>query len=120
MRFVQHLLLTRRSMMRRSSGSRRAFTTLSTFTTTCWWGVPSSMKPATTASDVYLLGVLVMAGLLVHEHRIAGVSDASQLDLARIDRAFFRANIAVSFSIFACTLLDRVLPRVDVLRGVLS
>lgn len=69
--------------------------------------------------DVYLLGVLAMAGLLIHEHRIARVHDPRELDLPRIDRAFFRANIAVSFSIFAFTLLDRVLPRVALLEGLL-
>jgi 4-hydroxybenzoate polyprenyltransferase len=67
--------------------------------------------------DVYLLGVLVLAGLLLLEHRIAGVTRAAELDLQRVDRAFFRANVAVSFSIFAFTLLDRLLPRVHVLSG---
>ncbi|HSJ16429.1 MAG TPA: UbiA-like polyprenyltransferase [Longimicrobiales bacterium] len=69
--------------------------------------------------DVYLLGVLAVAGLLVHEHRIARVSDARELDLARVDRAFFRVNIGVSFTIFTFTLLDRLLPRVDLLAGLL-
>lgn len=70
--------------------------------------------------DVYLLGVLVMAGLLIHEHRVARVTDAAQLDLARIDRAFFRANIGVSFAIFTFTLLDRLLPKVDLLPRIIG
>ena len=55
----------------------------------------------------YLGGVAVMAGLLVYEHRVVR-SGGGPLDLPRIDRAFFRANIAVSMSFFAFTLLDRI------------
>jgi 4-hydroxybenzoate polyprenyltransferase len=57
---------------------------------------------------LYAGGLLVMAGLLVHEHRLVGGGDTKALDLARIDRAFFRANIAVSTSFFLFTLLDRL------------
>jgi 4-hydroxybenzoate polyprenyltransferase len=53
--------------------------------------------------------LLVMAGLLVYEHRLIGSGDPSSLDLGRIDRAFFHANIGVSTSFFVFTLLDRVL-----------
>jgi 4-hydroxybenzoate polyprenyltransferase len=55
----------------------------------------------------YLGGVAVMAGLLVYEHRVVR-SGGGPLDLPRIDRAFFRANIAVSTSFFAFTLFDRI------------
>jgi 4-hydroxybenzoate polyprenyltransferase len=58
---------------------------------------------------LYLGGVLVMAALLVHEHRVIGPGDPSRIDLRAIDRAFFHANVAVSMSFFAFTLLDRLL-----------
>jgi 4-hydroxybenzoate polyprenyltransferase len=58
---------------------------------------------------LYLAGLGVMAGLLVYEHAVVGGADPRRLDLPRIDRAFFHANIAVSLSIFAFTLLDRLL-----------
>jgi len=57
----------------------------------------------------FTAGVLVMAALLVYEHRVIGAGDPAQIDLPRIDRAFFHANIAVSMSIFVFTLLDRLL-----------
>lgn len=57
---------------------------------------------------LYLAGLAVMAGLLVYEHTVVGGVAPSKLDLPRIDRAFFRANIAVSLSIFSFTLLDRL------------
>jgi 4-hydroxybenzoate polyprenyltransferase len=44
---------------------------------------------------LYLGGLAVMAALLVYEHRLIG-RGGSDLDLARIDRAFFHANVAVS------------------------
>lgn len=56
----------------------------------------------------FLGGVLVMAALLVYEHRIIG-GDPARLDLGRIDRAFFHANVAVSMSFLAFTLLDRII-----------
>jgi 4-hydroxybenzoate polyprenyltransferase len=55
----------------------------------------------------YLVAVLVLAVLLVHEHRLIGSADAAR-DLTRIDRAFFRANIAISMSFFVLVLLDRL------------
>lgn len=58
----------------------------------------------------WLAGLVVMAGLLVYENRIAGGA-AEVLDLKLIDRAFFRINIAVSLSLFAFTLLDRFVTR---------
>ena len=56
----------------------------------------------------WLFGVAVgvMAGLLVYEQRLVR---GGTLDLARIDRAFFKLNILVSTSFFTLTLLDRVL-----------
>jgi 4-hydroxybenzoate polyprenyltransferase len=59
--------------------------------------------------NVYLTGVFVMAALLVYENRVAGGA-AETPDLASIDRAFFRSNIAVSLSLFAFTLLDFFIP----------
>ncbi|MEO5510381.1 MAG: UbiA family prenyltransferase, partial [Longimicrobiales bacterium] len=58
---------------------------------------------------LYLAGLAVMAGLLVYEHVVIGGGDTARLDLPRIDRAFFKANIAVSLSIFTFTLLDRLI-----------
>lgn len=58
---------------------------------------------------VYGGGLLVMAGLLVYEHQLIGTGDPTKLDLPRIDRAFFQANVAVSTSLFLFTLADRLL-----------
>ncbi|MEX0908030.1 MAG: UbiA-like polyprenyltransferase [Gemmatimonadota bacterium] len=57
----------------------------------------------------YLGGVLVMAGLLIYEHRLIGDGAETHLDLRHIDRAFFHANVTVSLSFFAFTLLDRLI-----------
>ncbi|HSJ24787.1 MAG TPA: UbiA-like polyprenyltransferase [Longimicrobiales bacterium] len=57
---------------------------------------------------VFLGGVVVMAALLVYEHRVIG-GDPAALDLRRVDRAFFHANVAVSTSFFVFTLADRLL-----------
>jgi len=57
---------------------------------------------------LFVAGLVVMAGLLVYEHFIVRGATGASLDLGRIDRAFFRVNIAVSVSLFAFTLLDRV------------
>jgi 4-hydroxybenzoate polyprenyltransferase len=54
-------------------------------------------------------GVLVMAALLVYEHVLIGDGDPAHIDLPRIDRAFFHANVGVSLAFFVFTLLDRVL-----------
>jgi 4-hydroxybenzoate polyprenyltransferase len=56
---------------------------------------------------LYLAGVLAMLGLLVFEHRVIG-GDVQALDLPRIDRAFFHANVAISLTVFAFTLADRL------------
>jgi 4-hydroxybenzoate polyprenyltransferase len=57
---------------------------------------------------LYLMGVAVMAALLAYEHWVVRGA-AGGLDLPRIDRAFFRANVAVSTSFFMFVLLDRLL-----------
>jgi 4-hydroxybenzoate polyprenyltransferase len=57
----------------------------------------------------YAAALVVMAGLLVYEHRLIGAGDPATVDLSRIDRAFFHANVGVSLSFFAFTLLDRLL-----------
>lgn len=56
----------------------------------------------------YLAGLGFMVALLLYEHGVvqAGGED---IDLPRIDRAFFRANIGVSTAIFVLTLVDRLL-----------
>lgn len=58
---------------------------------------------------IFLLGLLCMAALLVYEHRAIGDVAPDRLDLPRLDRAFFRANIGVSMSFFVFTLLDRLI-----------
>jgi 4-hydroxybenzoate polyprenyltransferase len=57
---------------------------------------------------VFSGGLLVMAALLVYEHILIGAGDPAQLDLPRIDRAFFHANVGVSTSLLVFTLLDRL------------
>lgn len=57
---------------------------------------------------LYVAGTFVMALLLVYEHRVVR-RDGDNIDIGRIDRAFFRTNVAVSASFFAFTLLDRLL-----------
>jgi 4-hydroxybenzoate polyprenyltransferase len=58
---------------------------------------------------LYSLGVVVMVGLLVYEHRLLAGMHVRELDLKTIDKAFFRVNVLVSTTFFACTLLDRLL-----------
>jgi 4-hydroxybenzoate polyprenyltransferase len=58
---------------------------------------------------LYALGLGVMVGLLIYEHRLLAGMRFDQLDLKTIDRAFFKVNVMVSTSFFACTLLDRLL-----------
>jgi len=58
---------------------------------------------------VYFGAVAVMAVLLVYEHRVIGDGDPARIDLPRVDRAFFHANVAVSTSFFVFTLADRLL-----------
>lgn len=50
---------------------------------------------------IYLLGVTVVAGLLVYEHRLVKPDD-----LSRLDAAFFNMNGYISVTIFSFTLLD--------------
>jgi 4-hydroxybenzoate polyprenyltransferase len=59
--------------------------------------------------SVYLAGVAVMVVLLLYEHTVVAGAGSGPIDLPRIDRAFFHANVGVSMSLFAFTLLDRVL-----------
>ena len=58
---------------------------------------------------IFGVGVLIMIGLLLYEHRLIGGLQFDQLDLKTIDRAFFKVNVLVSTSFFICTLLDRLL-----------
>jgi 4-hydroxybenzoate polyprenyltransferase len=57
---------------------------------------------------LYTAGVLLMALLLVYENRVARAAANGSLDLDRIDRAFFRVNVAASIALFILTLADRV------------
>ena len=57
----------------------------------------------------YAGALVIMAGLLVYEHTLIGGGEPERLDLPRIDRAFFHANVGVSMSFFLFTLLDRLL-----------
>jgi 4-hydroxybenzoate polyprenyltransferase len=57
---------------------------------------------------LYAVGVGFMGGLLMYEHRIVR---GGQLNLKKIDRAFFQLNVLVSTSFFVFTLLDRLFTR---------
>lgn len=50
---------------------------------------------------IYLMGVTVVAGLLVYEHRLVNPQD-----LSRLDAAFFNMNGYISVTIFLFTLVD--------------
>jgi 4-hydroxybenzoate polyprenyltransferase len=58
---------------------------------------------------IFLIGVVFMAALLLYEHSVIGDVEPDTLELQRIDRAFFLANVGVSTSFFLFTLLDRLL-----------
>ncbi len=53
---------------------------------------------------IYLLGVAVVAGLLLYEHRLVRPGD-----LSRLDAAFFNMNGYISVTIFAFTLADALI-----------
>jgi 4-hydroxybenzoate polyprenyltransferase len=53
---------------------------------------------------IYLLGVLVVAGLLIYEHTLVRPDD-----LSRLDAAFFNMNGYISVTIFCFTLADALL-----------
>ena len=55
----------------------------------------------------YLLGAVLAAGILFHEHRMVAKM-GEKLDLKVIDKAFFHANVAMSTMFFVFTLLDRI------------
>ncbi len=57
----------------------------------------------------YMLGVVITALIMIHEHRLVAGKEVDELDLKLIDRAFFHANVAVSTMFFVFTLLDRLL-----------
>jgi 4-hydroxybenzoate polyprenyltransferase len=63
-------------------------------------------------------GLIVMAGLLAWEHRIVREATRGPLDVARIDRAFFALNVAVSLALFVFALLDRLIAP-DVVAGIM-
>jgi 4-hydroxybenzoate polyprenyltransferase len=58
---------------------------------------------------LYLGGVGVAAFLLAYEHWVVRDAARGELDLRRIDRAFFHANVGVSTALFLFTLGDRLL-----------
>ena len=53
---------------------------------------------------IYFTGVIVVAGLLVYEHRLVKTDD-----LSRLDAAFFNMNGYISVLIFCFTLVDAVI-----------
>ncbi len=57
---------------------------------------------------LYLVGVAIMGAILGYEHWVVARQDPQRLDLPTIDRAFFLANVGVSTTLFAFTLLDRL------------
>ncbi|MGH7505826.1 MAG: UbiA-like polyprenyltransferase [Longimicrobiales bacterium] len=58
---------------------------------------------------IYLGGMCSTALLLAYEHWVVRDAARGTPDLSRIDRAFFRANVAVSLSLLVFTLADRLL-----------
>ena len=58
---------------------------------------------------LYLGGLGVATFLLAYEHWVVRDAARNALDLRRIDRAFFHANVGVSTSLFVFTLADRLL-----------
>ncbi len=52
----------------------------------------------------FYVGLVVVGGLLIHEHRLV-----KEDDLSRLDMAFFNMNGYISLTVFAFTLLDVVL-----------
>lgn len=60
---------------------------------------------------LYLAGVIAMIGLLVYENWAVRHAATGGLDLSIVDRAFFRANVAVSMILFIMTLADRLIDR---------
>ncbi len=58
----------------------------------------------TDLGGIYLLGVAVVAGLLLYEHRLVRPGD-----LSRLDAAFFNMNGYISVTIFAFTLADALM-----------
>jgi 4-hydroxybenzoate polyprenyltransferase len=53
---------------------------------------------------IYLLGVVVVAGLLIYEHLLVRPDD-----LTRLDAAFFNMNGYISVTIFLFTLADALI-----------
>ncbi|MEU8585684.1 menaquinone biosynthesis prenyltransferase MqnP [Streptomyces sp. NPDC048664] len=62
-----------------------------------WYGV------ATGAGVFFWLGLAIVAGAFVYEHRIVRPHD-----LSRLNRAFFSVNGFIGISLFVCALLDLV------------
>ena len=58
--------------------------------------------------SAYFTGVAVMSALMIYEHAVVRSAGEGGLDLTRIDRAFFRANVAVSTSLLLFSLIDRL------------
>lgn len=56
------------------------------------------------SGPLYFLGLILVGGLLLYEHRLV-----SPEDLSRVDRAFFQANVGVSLGMFLFIVLDLVL-----------
>jgi len=59
------------------------------------------LVPATRLGGIYLLGVMVAAGLLIYEHRLVKPGD-----LSKLDAAFFNMNGYISVSLLLFTLVD--------------
>ena len=50
---------------------------------------------------VYLVGIALVAGLLVYEHRLVRPDD-----LTRVNRAFFQVNAVISVGLFVLVLVQ--------------
>jgi 4-hydroxybenzoate polyprenyltransferase len=56
------------------------------------------------AGPLYFLGLILVGGLLLYEHRLV-----SPEDLSKVDLAFFQANVGVSLGMFLSIVLDLAL-----------
>jgi len=64
-----------------------------------------SLVPIFRLSNTYLVGVLIVSGLMLYEHSLVKSNDLSKLDMA-----FFNMNGYISITVFVFTLFNYLLP----------
>jgi 4-hydroxybenzoate polyprenyltransferase len=68
-------------------------------------GLLLSLIPVFNLTVLYLMGVLISAGLLIYEHSLV-----KPHDLSRLDMAFFNMNGYISITVFTFALLNYLIP----------